>query len=94
MHVRVVRFTDVSTEKANALVARIDEADGPPEGVITSGLQMLHDEEQGTAVVIQMFDSAKDMQDAEKFFDEMDASETPGTRASIDRCEMKLDLKV
>jgi hypothetical protein len=94
MHVRVVRFTDVSAEKANALVARIDEADGPPEGVITSGLQMLHDEEQGTAVVIQMFDSAKDMQDAEKFFDEMDSSETPGTRASIDRCEMKLDLKV
>jgi hypothetical protein len=26
-------------------------------------------------------------------FSEMDAAETPGTRASVDMCEMKLELK-
>ena len=94
MHIRVVRFTDVSAEKVEALLARIQESGGPPEGISTTGIQMAFDEDQGTAVVTQLFDSAEDMQAAEKVFDEMDGSETPGTRVSVDRCEMKLDLKV
>jgi hypothetical protein len=91
---RVVRFTDVSPERVEALRARIDESDGPPPGIPAVGLQMLFDAEQGTAVVVQLFDSADDMRTAEEAFDAMDASETPGTRASIDRCEMKLDMRM
>jgi hypothetical protein len=34
------------------------------------------------------------MADSEAAFDAMDASETPGTRSSIDRGEVKLDLKM
>jgi hypothetical protein len=45
-------------------------------------------------VVLQFFDSADDMRASEAAFDSMDASETPGTRASVDRCELKADLKV
>jgi hypothetical protein len=55
---------------------------------------MLLDADQGTAVVLQLFDSADDMRAAEEAFDSMDASETPGTRASVDRCEVKLDMRV
>ena len=36
----------------------------------------------------------QDMRDSEAAFEAMDASETPGTRASVDRCELKADLKV
>jgi hypothetical protein len=55
---------------------------------------MVLDEDQRAAVVLQFFDSAEDMRDSEAAFDAMDPSETPGTRASIDRGEVKLDLKM
>lgn len=92
-YVRVVRFTGVDAERMKTMQARINEAGGPPPGVSTTGLQVLHDEQEGTAVVLQSFATAEDMSAAAKVFSAMDASETPGTRASVDMCELKLDLK-
>ena len=94
MYVRVVRFTDVSKERVEALLAQINEAEGPPPDVPTTGLTMLFDEAQRTAVVLQHFETAEDMEAGAKVFGEMDSSETPGTRASVDMCEQRLDLKV
>ena len=94
LYVRVVRFTDVDPERVRALRARIDESDGPPPGVVSTALQMLSDEAQGTAVVLQYFATAEDMAAAEAVFDSMDSTETPGTRASVDRAELALDLKM
>ena len=94
MHVRVVRFTDVDRERMEGLQSRIDESEGPPPGVKATKLQVLHDADQGTAVVLQFFDSAEDMADAEQAFDSMDASETPGTRVSVDRCEQVVELSM
>jgi hypothetical protein len=91
MYVRVVRFTDVNAERVQALLARIEESDGPPPGVPATGLKMMFDETQGTAVVLQYFDSAEDMEAGAQAFNAMDTSETPGTRASVDMCEMKLE---
>ncbi len=94
MFVRVVRFTDVTSERLEGLLANIDEAEGPPEGVPTTGLQILFDEAQGTAVVLQLFDSAEDMRVGGEAFAAMDPTETPGTRVSVDVCEQKLELHV
>ena len=91
MYVRVVRFTDVTPERIQQLVSRIEEADGPPPGVPTTGLQLLFDEAQGTAIVTQMFDTADDMREGDQAFGAMDPSDTPGTRASVDMCELKLE---
>ena len=91
MHVRVVRFTDVSPEHLNGLLARIEESDGPPPGVPATALRILFDEAQGTAVVLQYFETADAMNEGAKAFSAMDASETPGTRASVDMCEVKLE---
>jgi hypothetical protein len=55
---------------------------------------MVVDSDQRTAVVLQFFDSAEDLRDSEATLDGMDPSGTPGTRASIDRGELKLDLKM
>jgi hypothetical protein len=93
MYVRVVRFTDVSPERMQNIAEQINETDGPPEGVPSTGLQVLYDESQGTAVVLQLFDSAADMREGDKAFSAMDPSETPGTRTSVDMCEQKLDLR-
>jgi hypothetical protein len=94
VHVRVVRFTDVTPERVEQLVAAINEADGPPPGVPRTGLQLLFDEAQGTAVVLQMFDTAKDMTEAAKAFSAMDPSDTPGTRVSVDMCDLTLDRRL
>jgi hypothetical protein len=92
VYVRVVRFTDVSAERIEGLLASIKEADGPPEGVPTTGLEILFDQDQGTAVVLQLFDSAEDMRVGGEAFAAMDPTDTPGTRASVDVCEKKLEL--
>ena len=94
MYVRVVRFTDVTTERVEQLLARIEEADGPPPDVPTTGLQLLFDEAQGTAIVTQLFDSIDDMRRGDEVFGAMDSAETPGTRVSVDMCELKLERRV
>jgi hypothetical protein len=93
MHVRVVRFTDVTAERVEELVARIEESGGPPEGVPSTGIQLLFDENQGTAVVVQLYNTREDMEAGARVLDAMDASETPGTRASVDSCEVKVDRR-
>ena len=92
MYVRVVRFTDVNPDRIEATLARIKESDGPPPGVSSTRLQMLYDSQERTAVVLQHFDTAEDMAAAARIFEAMDASETPGTRASVDACEVRLDI--
>jgi hypothetical protein len=91
MYMRAVRFTDVSAERMQALLARIEESDGPPPGVPATGLKVLFDSAQGTALVLQSFESAEDMEAGARVFSAMDPSETPGTRASVDMCELQLE---
>jgi hypothetical protein len=93
MYVRAVRFTDVSADRVEQLLERVKEAGGAPPGVASTGLQILFDEGQGTAIALQQFETAEDMDAGAKVFSAMDASETPGNRASVDACELKLDLK-
>jgi hypothetical protein len=92
VYVRVVRFTGVNAERLEELLARIKESDGPPEGNPTTGLRILLDKDQGTAVVEQYFETAEDMEVGGRAFSAMDSAETPGTRASVDMCEMKLEM--
>jgi hypothetical protein len=91
MHARVVRFTDVSPERIAEVQSRVEESDGPPPGVDSSGFKLLVDESQGTALFIGFFDSEEKMRDASAVFDAMDPGETPGTRASVDLCEVKVE---
>ncbi len=93
MFVRVVRFTEVDSERVASLLAQIEAADGPPPGVPTTGLKIMLDQAQGTAVVLQYFATADDMRVGAAAFDAMDPGETPGTRVSVDMCEIKLELE-
>ena len=89
MYARVVRFTDVDPDNLSKRLEEAESRNGPPVDIPAKQVQILHDADQGTAVVVQLFESADDMAAAEGPLDSMDSSETPGTRASIDRCEIK-----
>jgi hypothetical protein len=45
-------------------------------------------------VVLQHFATAEDMDAGAQAFSAMDAADTPGTRSSVDMCEVKLELEV
>jgi hypothetical protein len=91
MYARAVRFTDVTPERISEIKARIEESDGPPPGVRASGMELLFDADQSTAVFVGFFASEEDLRDADEALQQMDASDTPGTRASIDRCEVVIE---
>jgi hypothetical protein len=96
MHARVVRFTGVSPERVNTVVSRVEESEGPPPGVESNAMKLLVDESQGTAIFIAFFDTEEQMRAANEVaanevFQQMDAGETPGTRASVDQCEVKIE---
>ena len=93
MFVRVVRFTDVTAEQVESLVGSIDET-GPPPGVPIKKLQMVFDEAQGTAVVLQYFDDEESLRAGAETFAAMDPSETPGRRVSVDTGELEIEREL
>ncbi|MFN8150059.1 MAG: hypothetical protein U0R24_02880 [Solirubrobacterales bacterium] len=90
MHARVVRFNDVDPERVAEVVARIEESDGPPPGVDAESIEMLYDESQRTAVVVVRFEDVERMEAGNEVLSSMDAGETPGSRASVDLCEIRV----
>ena len=92
MHARIVRFTDVDADHLAGRLAEAEDREGPPVDIPATKVQILHDADQRTAVVIQVFETADDMAAAEAALEAMDPGETPGTRASVDRCEIKAEL--
>jgi hypothetical protein len=94
MHMRVVRFTDVDPDHLGSRVEERGDEAGPPEGVKAKSIAVMHDPDQRTAVVVQHFETAEDMADSEAALDAMDPSETPGTRASVDRGEIVFEREV
>jgi hypothetical protein len=93
MYARVVRFTDASPERIADIAARVEEADGPPPGVRSTGMKLLFDNDQSTAVFVAFFETEEDMRESAAVLEQMDSSETPGTRASIDLCEVKVEAE-
>jgi hypothetical protein len=94
MHARVVRFTGVTRETVDKVRAEVEASDGPPPGVRATGMKMLFDEDQGTSVFVAFFETEQDMRDADRVFEEMDPGDTPGERASVDRCEVAIERDV
>jgi hypothetical protein len=91
MYARVVRFTDVNADRIKEISSRIESEGGPPEGVDSTGMKLIFDEGQGTAVFIGFFDSEEKMKSAAEVLEAMDSSDTPGTRASVDAGEVAVE---
>ena len=94
MYARAVRFTDVTPERIAEIKERIASEDGPPPGVDATAMRLLFDGSQGTAIFIGFFDSEDKMSAAGEVLANMDASDVPGTRASVDECEVVIERDV
>jgi len=62
--------------------------------VESTGMKLMYDEGQGTAVFVGFFADEQKLRDANAVFDQMDAGDTPGSRASIDMCEIKIEREM
>ena len=91
MFARVVRFTGVTPDGIASVVSQVEESDGPPPGVDSSGMQLIYDESQSTAVFVALFETEEKMVEGGKVLEAMDTGETPGTRASVDAGEVKIE---
>lgn len=91
MHARVVRFTNVTPDRIEAISKRVEEQDGPPPGVESTGFKLLHDSSQGTAIFIGFFEDEEKLRKSSEVLEAMDAGDTPGERASVDMCEVKVE---
>jgi hypothetical protein len=94
MYARVVRFTDVNPEQVANVSDQIKESDGPPPDVPAKSLKLLVDEDQSTAVALVFFETEEDLRKGSEVLDAMDTGDTPGTRASVDLCEVKVEMDV
>jgi hypothetical protein len=92
MYARVVRFTDVDSDHLARRLAEAEAREGPPVDIPATEVQILHDADQRTAIVIQLFETADGMAAAEATLEAMDPADTPGRRSSVDRCEVKAKL--
>jgi hypothetical protein len=91
MYARVVRFTGVTPQRIEEIRARVQEQGGPPEGVPSTGMQLIYDESQGTAIFVGYFASEEDMRTGAEVLQQMDSTDTPGTRASVDAGEVAIE---
>jgi hypothetical protein len=94
MYARVVRFTDATRESVDNVKQRVEEQGVPPEGVKSTGMRLLFDEGQGTAVFVGFFQTEEDLREADAILGAMDASDVPGTRASVDQCVVEIERDV
>ena len=92
MHARAVRFTGVTPDRIEKIKKRVNEAGGPPEGVESTGAKLLYDKQQGTAIFVGFFEDEEKMKKSAKALEEMDTEDTPGTRATIDQCEVVVEM--
>lgn len=93
MFARVVRFHGVTEETIAKVKSEVESGDGPPPGVNATSMKMLYDADQGTSLFIGFFETREDMDAADAVFEAMDPGDTPGTRESVDHCEVVIEAE-
>jgi hypothetical protein len=91
-YARITRFTGATPDQIATVVSGVEEAEGPAPGVKSSGLKLVVNEEEGTVIFIGLFDTEEDLKASDAALREMDPpGGTPGTRASVDMGEIRVE---
>ena len=84
---RVVTFDGVSKERADEMKREISEGQRPDE-VPATEILILHDPEAEKSVAILFFDTEEDYRRGDAALNAMPASDTPGHRTSVAKCNV------
>ncbi len=79
---RVVEFEGVDSDRMRQMDAEMQEG-GPPEGMPSSEVVVLHDADAEKALVVIIFDSEEDYAKGDELLNAMPADDTPGRRAGV-----------
>jgi hypothetical protein len=95
---RIVRWegADPETLKSTAeeIRGQAAEAGGPPEGVPSKALLLLHDTAGGKAMAISLFETDADYEEGDRTLNEMSPpGDGMGQRVAVEKYEVAVDLK-
>jgi hypothetical protein len=96
MLARVVTFDGGTADGINTAVEQIrsEVAQGPPPGVKSTGITMLHDAEGGRIVFVGLFANEEDLRESEAVLEGMSPPDGAGTRASVEVYEVAVDMRM
>jgi hypothetical protein len=89
---RVVSFENVNKDRIEELKREITSSDGPPEGIPSTEILVLHDADADKSLVVVFFDSEDDYAKGDATLSAMPAGDTPGRRASVSKYEVALRM--
>lgn len=98
MLARVARWEGASAEGLSSSAEQIrreaDEKGGPPEGVPSKGLLLLHDADAGKAMAIALFETEADYEEGDRTLSEMSPpGDGFGQRVAVEKFEVAIDLR-
>ena len=95
MYARVTTWEGVSPEAMKAGSEQINSADGPPPGVPSDGITMLHDPKSGRSLVIGLFETEDDLKTGDAALRAMDRPPIDGMGdiTSIEFWEVGVDRR-
>ena len=95
MYMRITRFTDCDPEAMERVVSEVDSRDAPPEGVPSSGLEVVVDKSSNTMVFIGYFETEEDLRQGDEALRKMDPpGGTPGARSTVDMGEVRVQKRM
>ena len=89
---RVVSFEGVDRSRMEELDRMMSEG-GPPEGFPSSEIAVLYDEDAQKSIVVFFFENDDDYQVADGILNAMPTDETPGSRTSVARYDVRYRMK-
>ena len=89
---RVVSFENVSKDRIEELKREMATAEGPPEGIPSTELLVLHDADAEKSLVILFFETEEDYKRGDETLNAMPTGDTPGQRTSVTRYDVAIRM--
>jgi hypothetical protein len=89
MYARVARWEGIDQESIQRFANMVNSAEGPPDGVPSSGILVLSDSENGRGLAIALFDTEDDLRTGDATLRAMDRPpDATGRLSSVESYEV------
>jgi hypothetical protein len=89
---RVVSFEGVSKDRIEELKREMANETGPPEGIPSTELLVLHDADAAKSLVVVFFDTEADYAQGDATLNAMPTGDTPGRRTSVSKYDVAIRM--